>query len=346
LRPSLTVIVCAGEQADELGPMLAGLAQQTLTRDAFEVVLVAEGQDGRAPETALAVEAELPVRVVREPGAGRAAARNRGVMAARGEIVAFFGGGAVPSPRFLEAHLEAHRRWPDPATAVRGDLRLAPALAAEPLGRVLARIDGSAFRARVRPQRGRLEFEDFRAECSSCKRSFLLEHGLFNPEFRSGYDDVELAWRLSAHGFAIRHEPGAVATIARMPAFDDLCRKFREDGAARFLLSRLYPHEPVLRFTQVKEASRLWSTVGLAHEALVRSARELDRLVRLRRELGLEVTSREVTLLERGYWTAFRTSRLAGIIQQADKMGCDLADAPEPPLPPARPDEAQSARRA
>src|SRR5437868_4457401 len=71
------------------------------TYDDLEVVVVDDGS--RDATGAIAGSFPEPVRVVRQENAGVAAARNRGVAEARGELIAFCDADDVLLPRHLEA---------------------------------------------------------------------------------------------------------------------------------------------------------------------------------------------------------------------------------------------------
>jgi glycosyltransferase involved in cell wall biosynthesis len=92
---------------------LDALAAQTLPLGSFEVVMV---DDGSNPPLALDVSrwvTRFPLRVVFQNNAGPAAARNRGVQEARGEIIAFTDDDCLPEPAWLETLVAAVRAHPD-----------------------------------------------------------------------------------------------------------------------------------------------------------------------------------------------------------------------------------------
>jgi len=62
----------------------------------------------------------------------------------------------------------------------------------------------------------RLDHTYFWGGRSSCKRS-LLRHGLFNPTFRFGSEDIELGHRLSRHGLQVVFARDAVSRETPAP---------------------------------------------------------------------------------------------------------------------------------
>jgi GT2 family glycosyltransferase len=114
--PDVSVIIPTRDKASRLRLTLACLAEQ---RDAppTEVVLVDDGSRDATAEVASA--AELPLRVVTGPGAGRAAARNLGASHSRAPYLVFLDDDILVSPNFVVAHLAAAR----PDRFVHGRLR-------------------------------------------------------------------------------------------------------------------------------------------------------------------------------------------------------------------------------
>ena len=60
-----------------------------------------------------------------------------------------------------------------------------------------------------------LDYTYFWGGCSSCKRKFLIEYGVFNPVFRFGCEDIELAYRLSKSNLKVVYNARAVSTMVR-----------------------------------------------------------------------------------------------------------------------------------
>ena len=107
--PSVSVVVATRDRAPFLPDLLAALAAQTMEPGRFEVVVV---DDGSADDTWPVLEAWAEASALRLRGlrldhsVGQGPARNVGVLAARGAIVAFTDDDCLPEPSWLRALTE------------------------------------------------------------------------------------------------------------------------------------------------------------------------------------------------------------------------------------------------
>ena len=87
-RPRVSVVIPAFQSETRIGHTLARLRQQTFSD--FEVVVVNDGSTDRTSAIVRqAASTDARVRLVEQANAGIAAARNRGIEAARGDVLAF-----------------------------------------------------------------------------------------------------------------------------------------------------------------------------------------------------------------------------------------------------------------
>lgn len=123
--PDVSVVVCTRDRAVSLGRTLASLAEQVACSDSvsWEVVVVDNGSSDDTPQVTEAHRDRLDrLRLVSEPIAGLSRARNRGMQAATGSVIAYLDDDAEVEPGWLAA---LARRFTDPAvTAVGGPIRL------------------------------------------------------------------------------------------------------------------------------------------------------------------------------------------------------------------------------
>lgn len=102
--PTASVIVPARDAGLTLARTLQALAVQELDSD-YEVIVVDDGSDDDS--AALVAGAGPPIRLIRQPRLGPAAARNRGVAEAQASRLAFCDADVFPEPGWLAAGVRA-----------------------------------------------------------------------------------------------------------------------------------------------------------------------------------------------------------------------------------------------
>lgn len=106
----VSVVIPVYDDLPRLEQCLERLARQTLEADRYEVIVV----DNGANPGFEALEASHPgIRLAREPRPGSYAARNCGIILARGSLVAFTDADCLPEPTWLETALEHFRSRPE-----------------------------------------------------------------------------------------------------------------------------------------------------------------------------------------------------------------------------------------
>ena len=106
MPPNISVIIPTFNRPGPLRDCLSALARQTLPLGSFEIVVVDDGSPRPLELDPAGWAQAFSLRVVRQENTGPAGARNRGVEAARGAIVAFTDDDCLPTPDWLE-HLTA-----------------------------------------------------------------------------------------------------------------------------------------------------------------------------------------------------------------------------------------------
>lgn len=117
-RPAATgvsAVIPAFNNADTIGEALESVAAQT--RRVVEAIVVDDGSSDRTSEVARATmeRCGLPGVVLRHENAGPAAARNRGVAAAKGEWIAFLDADDAWFPWRIDTQLAMAQRHPEVA---------------------------------------------------------------------------------------------------------------------------------------------------------------------------------------------------------------------------------------
>jgi len=311
--PKITALVCTYNRADLLEKVLASLEQQTLPQSMFEVVLINDGSVDQTADIVKAYEQRLPMRYFHQENAGLAAAKNYGIRHATAPLVLFMDDDDEASPRLLEEHLKAHRKYPDENFAVLGYTDLESSVARQPLMHFVTEVGCYLFSYASLGDGAVLDYTYFWGGRSSCKTGFLREHGIFNPVFRFGCEDIELGYRLSEHGLKVVYHKPAASTMIRALSLDDFFNRLIRQGESQYTFSQMHEAEEIQRWTEVQDAGQEWADIGPAFNEITLSARNLDAIVNRRHAVGLEVDEYTLRLLHRSYWNAFRACKLKGI---------------------------------
>ena len=207
----ISVVVPTYNRRQQLSQVIEALSRQiTTTRSgaefSYEVVIVSDGSTDDTHDFLRGLSTGVSIHAIAQPNAGPAAARNKGVDAARGVLIVFVDDDVLAEPQCLAAHFERHRNLSDlvvigPMLTPTGD-QLSPWVAWEQhqLEKQYAAFarGGSAHHRQFYTGNASLPSEVFR-RC-----------GGFDTSFRRA-EDVELANRLNREGMHFEFEPDARA---------------------------------------------------------------------------------------------------------------------------------------
>lgn len=203
-RPLISLIVPTYGRSASLRRCLASVAAQEYPRDAFEVIVVDDGSR-RPVNDSLRTElpGDLPLMLVRAPHQGVAAARARGIVQARGRILAFLDDDcAVPSD-YLATIERVFRRHP--ATQVVQVRILNP----EPeslYGQAWEFLLDEAFKVNTRTTPdGRFTCGTLGGVCVASRDTFA--HVAWDTRFTRTREDADLRYQLQDAGIPVYYEP-------------------------------------------------------------------------------------------------------------------------------------------
>jgi serine acetyltransferase/GT2 family glycosyltransferase len=199
-RPQASVVIATFNRGALLRRLLDDLAQQTLPAAEFEVVVVDDGSTQPVLPLLAPLAFPFALRVETQQNAGAAAARHRGVTAARAEIVVILDDDMQVEPAFLEAHLRAHP--PGTRRAVLGAIRRPPDFEEMPLFERWHQKLLEGFAERAAGGEARLRGNELYTANLSFRREDYLAVGGFDRGLERS-EDAELGLRLEAHGVEI-----------------------------------------------------------------------------------------------------------------------------------------------
>lgn len=113
-KPVISVVVCTYNRADLLPGCLQSLAEQTLDKSLYEIIVINNNSTDATQEMAEGFTARYPnFRVVVETKQGLSHARNRGYMEARGEYAAYIDDDARADKGWIEGIIDFTKRHPE-----------------------------------------------------------------------------------------------------------------------------------------------------------------------------------------------------------------------------------------
>jgi glycosyltransferase involved in cell wall biosynthesis len=257
-NPQISVVIPTYNRAAFLKSSLKSLAEQTLPASRFEVLVVDDGSQDETESVCRKWSARFPLRYLFERNSGISAAKNLGVVAARGDIIFFFDDDDVAHEDLLQEHLKIHESCPQEHVAVLGHTQWHPSLPVTEVMHFVTDVGHYLFSYSSLNDGQELDYTYFWGGRSSCKRSFLLRHGVFNPVFRFGSEDIELGYRLSRHNLKVIYNRKAASFMLRAITYDDFCRRCQRQGMSQYLFSQLHPDPVIQRWCQVPHAEERW----------------------------------------------------------------------------------------
>jgi glycosyltransferase involved in cell wall biosynthesis len=195
--PRVSVVVCAYNAERTMEECLASL--RLLDYPDYEVIVIDDGSTDRTREIA---ERFPEFRMLSQENRGLSAARNAGILAADGDVVAFTDSDCAVDPDWLT--LLVGRLCSEDFAGVGGPNLPPPE--DDWVAEVVARAPGGPTHVLL---------TDFEAEhVPGCNMAFWRKHltdvGLFDPIYRAAGDDVDICWRLQNEGYRIGYAPSAL----------------------------------------------------------------------------------------------------------------------------------------
>ncbi len=222
--PRVSVVVCTFNGQRTIARCLESLRK--VDYPDCEVIVVDDGSTDATPSIIRC----YPFRVIHADHRGLSEARNAGLAAATGEIVAYIDDDAYPDPHWLKylAHKFAHSGHVGvggPNIPPHGDGAIAECVANAPGGPVHVLIS------------------DHEAEhipgCNMAFRKSALETiGGFDGQFRTAGDDVDICWRLRQLGWTLGFSPAAMVWHHRRNSIRAYWRQQIGYGKAEALLEK------------------------------------------------------------------------------------------------------------
>ena len=227
--PRISVVVCTHNGDRTIQETLEHLRK--IDYPDYEIIVVNDG----STDGSVKVIRDHDVVLISTENRGLSSARNTGMQAARGEIIAYIDDDAYPDPHWLRYLAHAFRTgdW----VGVGGPNVVPPE---DPLtSQCVALAPGGPTHVLV---------SDRQAEhipgCNMAFRKAELEAvGGFDPRFWTAGDDVDLCWRIQERGWKIGFHPGAMVWHHRRPSLWRYWKQQVGYGKAEALLESKWPQK-------------------------------------------------------------------------------------------------------
>ncbi|MFZ5428332.1 MAG: glycosyltransferase [Thermodesulfobacteriota bacterium] len=231
-QPMISVIVCAYNADSTMEGCLASF--QHVEYPNFEVIVVDDGSTDKTGEISDRYAAKFPfIHVIHQPNLGLSAARNVGMYAAKGDIIAY-----TDSDCYVDPHWLTYMAWAfrDKRFAAIGgpnlpppeDNRTAACVAVSP---------GAPTHVLITD-----EIAEHIPGCNMAyRREALMETGGFDATYRAAGDDVDLCWRLMDMGHTIGFHAGMMVWHHRRNTVKAYLKQQKGYGRAEALLMPKHP---------------------------------------------------------------------------------------------------------
>jgi O-antigen biosynthesis protein len=225
--PKTSVIVCTFNGRRTLTQCLESLLK--LDYPNYEVIVVNDG----STDTTAKIAGNYGFRVITTENRGLSSARNTGLNAATGEIVAYIDDDAHADAHWLRYLASTfmntqHVGVGGPNIAPPDDGLIAECVAHSPGNPVHILLSDS-------------EAEHIPGCNMAFRKSALEAIGGFDPQFRVAGDDVDVCWRLQQNGWTLGYSPGAMVWHYRRNSIRAYWKQQHNYGKAESFLEKKWP---------------------------------------------------------------------------------------------------------
>jgi len=237
-----SIVIPTFNRLDELQTVIAAVRSQVRPPDTeLEIVVVDDGSSDGTSDWLEAQTGRSDFKAIRQENSGPAAARNRGVEAASGDLIFFLGDDTEPQPGWLGAHLEEHRLFGEPGPlAVLGYTSFSPDIES-PFLRFINEY-GAQFGYLLIEDPRAVPFNFFYTSNISLPRSELVRLGGFREDFpAAAWEDIEFAYRAVGDGLKIHYQPRARTLHRHCIRPRTFCRRQRTSGRSAAIFAKLHP---------------------------------------------------------------------------------------------------------
>jgi len=240
---NISVIVPTYNRPDNLKECLDNLKRQNLDRKFFEIIVVDDGSSMELePLVNLSLrDSGIKYFFIKQVNSGPAEARNKGILAATGEVILFIGDDIMASNNYLYEHYNFHLKNNGSDMAMLGfttwskDIKISDFM-------IWLEASGFQFGYNDLKPGQAAGYNYFYTSNISLKRRFMLDNGLSNSSFRyAAFEDSELGYRLIRAGLKLIYNPQALAYHKHEVNFKGSMERMKIVGESAKIFSGLHP---------------------------------------------------------------------------------------------------------
>jgi GT2 family glycosyltransferase/glycosyltransferase involved in cell wall biosynthesis len=310
-RPLISVIIPTFNRADLLSRSLESLVNQSLPKDQFEVVVIDDGSSDRTGDVCRDFAKSIPLRYQHEENSGISAAKNMGIFISQAKLLFFFDDDDVADKNLLREHIKTHSLYPEETVAVLGYTTWHPSLPLTHVMNFVTNIGHFLFSYSNLKDGQALDFTYFWGGRSSCKKSLLVKHGIFNQLFRFGSEDIELGYRLSNFGLKVIYNANAKSFMIRPLTYDQFCQRCIKQGKSQYIFSKMHPDPTIQNYCMMDKVNEKWAFVRRSLDGRIQRVRDLESTL----ENHIPLSEKQVHEMGNLYWWTFNALKIKGIIE-------------------------------
>ena len=177
----VSIIIPTYNRIDKLKRVLAGLEEQTLAADQWEVIVIDDGSKDNTICFLQDMDFPFNFRILTQDHLGPWPARNLGVCESKGEILLFMDDDIYPREQLIEEHVKMLSVKEPKLAGIRGHLLNWPEREVTPFLRYFDRYTAPEFFARRHGKK--IAFNFIACANQSIRKDLFVEMGGFHPDF-------------------------------------------------------------------------------------------------------------------------------------------------------------------
>lgn len=240
-KPTYSIVIPTYKRIETL-IMAVDAVFSTANSEIIEIVVVddSEGKEVLSKKIFADKKYRNKVAVLASGHHGAAAARNTGILHAKGDIIIFLDDDILVAPGSLQKHIEFHIKHTDIYDVMVGRVLLDTTRQSP--NDLTAYLHEYAYQFATPAEEKYADFRYFYTCNMSAKKQFLLQGGMFDETFsKAVYDDLEFGYRLEKTGMRLTYNKDCVAYHLKNYTLPELFVRYTNMGVYAKKLAYKHP---------------------------------------------------------------------------------------------------------